>query len=72
MASKEFIEMKDALGLIKKIPCSKEENEKYAQMLKQCEPLPEGVFQYKAIDYDHIDTFYTVSKEELTDSETIQ
>ena len=55
--------------LLQKIPCSKEENKRYAQMCKHGQPLPENIFQYDNYGSDDLADFYTVYTPELTDAE---
>lgn len=58
---KEIFHTKLELGLIQKIPCSKEDNEKYYETIKRGEGLPEGV-----CEDDYTETFYTLCKPDLT------
>ncbi len=56
--------------LLQKLPCSKEENSAYAQLVKEGAELPEGVYAYV---YDNGETssteFYTVYEVPLTETE---
>lgn len=63
----------DAL-LLQKIDCSREDNKKYKQMLKNGEALPNGVFEYKGgIDEtEGLGTFYTIYKPDLTQEEKLE
>lgn len=57
-------------NLLQKIPCSKEENKKYAQILKDGEALPKGVFEYSYGDGTTSTTeFYTIYKTDLNQEE---
>ena len=60
--------------LLQKINCSREDNKKYKKMLKNGEPLPNGVFEYKdGIDEtDGMGTFYTIYKPDLTQEEKLE
>ena len=65
----ELLEYKEQFDLIQKIPCTKEENKAYTQLLKTGKPLPENVRQYDystGMDYEE---FYTLYIPDLTDSE---
>ena len=75
--AKEKIDLREELryhkfefGLLQKIPCSKEENKEYQQLLKKGESLPDGVF---ACVYDNGEVsttdFYTVYEPDLTEEE---
>lgn len=75
--AKEKIDLREELryhkfefGLLQKIPCSKEENKEYQQLLKNGESLPDGVFAY-VYDNGEVSTtdFYTVYEPKLTDEE---
>lgn len=50
--------------LWQKIPCSKEDNKKYEQLLKKGGTLPDGVFAY-----DYNNEFYTIHAANLTEEE---
>ena len=73
--AKEKINLKKELqsyrfdfNLWQKIPCSKEDNKKYEQLLKKGGPLPEGVFPY-IFEESPTNEFYTIDKNNLTESE---
>lgn len=75
--AKEIIDLREELryhkfefGLLQKIPCSKEENKEYQQLLKNGESLPDGVFAY-VYDNGEVSTtdFYTVYEPQLTEDE---
>lgn len=51
-------------GLLKKVPCTKEENKVYTALLEAKEPLPPGVFRE---EYDNV--FYTVQGVDLSEEE---
>ena len=61
----------DAL-LLQKIDCSREDNKKYNQLLKNNEPLPNGVYEYKMETGERTGTFYTVYQPELTQEEKLE
>ena len=52
-------------GVLKSVPCTKQENIEYAKLLKDGGSLPEGVYAY---DYD-LTAFYTVCGTDLTEDE---
>ena len=75
--AKEKIDLRQELrshkfefDLLQKIPCSKQENKEYQNILKNGGVLPEGVFAYV---YDSGETstteFYTVYETDLTEAE---
>ena len=80
LTAKNKIDLKDELrdiyfdvNLLQKIDCSKEDNKKYIQMLKNGETLPNGVFEYKYdFDEEGSGTFYTIHKPELTPEERLE
>lgn len=75
--AKEKINLRDELrahkfefDLLQKIPCTKQENKEYQQLLKNGGTLPEGIFAYV---YDTGETstseFYTIYETDLSESE---
>ena len=74
---KEKIDLREELrsykfefDLLQKIPCSKQENKKYAQLLKENGVLPEGVYAYIDDNDEPSKTeFYTIYETDLTKSE---
>ena len=56
-------------GLLENINCLKEDTEKYRQMVKNGEPLPDGIFQYKNEMGTPVDSFYTIYEADLSDEE---
>ena len=74
---KEKIDLRDELrsykfefDLLQKIPCSKQENKKYEQLLKDNGVLPEGVYTYIGDNDEPSKTeFYTIYETDLTESE---
>lgn len=66
---KELRSHKFEFDLLQKIPCSKQENKEYQNILEADETLPEGVFAYT---YDGVTSptdFYTVYEPDLTEAE---
>lgn len=61
----------DAL-LLQKIDCSREDNKKYNQLLKNNEPLPNGIYEYKMETGEGAGIFYTVYQPELTQDEKLE
>ena len=58
---------KEKFDLIQKIPCTKEEDKAYSQMLKNGQPLPEGIERQEFSD--GYEEFYTVYKPDLSEKE---
>lgn len=57
-------------GILKDVPCSEKDNQKYQKMLEKGEKLPDGVCQYKnAATGEFIGEFYTVIDQHFSDSE---
>lgn len=56
--------------LLQKVPCTKQENKAYSQILKQGGTLPEGVFAH-IYDNGDISTteFYTIYEADLSEAE---
>ena len=67
----ELREYKYEFGLLQRVPCSREENKKYKQLLKNGEKLPEGVYPTDVYNFDPA-TFHTEYETDLTDSEICQ
>lgn len=64
--------LKESLGLREKVSCTLEENEAYAELLKNGQPLPEGVEQDDPNDKPEYASFHvpqetTLSREELAE-----
>ena len=59
---------------LQKIDCSKEDNKKYKQLLKNNEPLPNGVYEYKSDVNPNEGTgaFYTIYQPKLTQEEKLE
>ena len=73
--AKEKINLRDELrehkfefDLLQKIPCTKQQNKEYRQMLKNGDVLPEGVYSYVYGDGETCE-FYTIYETDLTESE---
>lgn len=56
--------------LLQRVECSKEDCQKYKEMVENNQPLPEGVYRYtyESGEVSH-DLFYTIYKPDLTDAE---
>lgn len=73
----EKIDLKDELNSLRcefnfsqKIYCNKEQNKKYAQLIKEGSPLPEGVYQLTLYNGDvSTNEFYTIYDGGLSDKE---
>lgn len=66
----ELQNYREKYGLSEKIPCSKEDNEKYAQMVKDGTPLPTGVYAY---NYENLeDVYYTIQTSSLATDELFE
>ena len=57
-------------GLLQKISCTKEQNKKYKELIKNGNKLPDGVFPYvDTTGKEFDDSFYTVYEPELSKEE---
>lgn len=66
----ELRSYKFEFDLLQKIPCSKQENKDYRNLLKNGGVLPEGVYAYVCDDGETSKTeFYTIYETDLTESE---
>ena len=63
----ELRDYKFEFNLLQKIPCARQENEKYKELLKNGDALPEGVHE-PTYEYGETD-FYTISEADLTEGE---
>lgn len=64
----ELREHKYEFDLLQKIPCTKEENQKYRKLVREKQSLPEGV--YADCDYDvSLMEFYTIYEPDLSAAE---
>lgn len=68
----ELEDLKYRNGLLQKIDCSIEDTKKYQQMIKNGEPLPDGVFQYKDQTGTPVDSFYTIYQADLDEKEKLE
>ena len=67
---KEIEQMQFDLNFMQKIDCSKEDNKKYAALLKAGNPLPKDIYQNKYNDSgEYYDEFYKLESSGLTDDE---
>lgn len=58
----ELNELQYELHLLQKLDCSKEDNEKFKELLESGEELPDGICRYKTETGEEIDQFYTIYK----------
>ena len=66
----ELRSYKFEFDLLQKIPCSKQENKDYQNLLKNGGVLPDGVYAYVYDDGETSTTeFYTIYETDLTESE---
>ena len=64
---KELQTLRQEFGLEQKVPCSKEENKRYSQMVKGGAPLPDGVYEYQ---YENTTgEYYTIYTPEISADE---
>ncbi len=66
---KELEEQRYEWGLLQKIPCSKEDNKRYCQMLKDGESIPQGVYRYVDGAGVEMNSFYSIYQSDLTQEE---
>ncbi len=70
---KELNDLQHEVNLLQKASCSKEAIEKYIEMLKQGQSLPEGVYRYKGFFDEELNEFYTIKKaDELNKDERLE
>ena len=70
---KELNDLQYELQLLQKIDCSKEENKKFKELLKQGQDLPNGVYRYKTETGEELAQFYTIHKPtELSSEERME
>ena len=66
----EIQSYKFEFGLLKKVPCTKEENAEYACLIKNGCGLPDGVFAYIYGSSEPSTTeFYTIEESDLSEAE---
>lgn len=65
----ELLAYKEQFDLIQKIPCTKEENKAYTQLLKNGQPLPQHVYKYEYSLSEDWEEFYTLYIPNLTEHE---
>ena len=65
----ELLEYKEQFNLIQKIPCTRQENQAYTQLLKSGQPLPENVRKYEYSMTENMEEFYTLYIPDLTEQE---
>lgn len=66
---KELNDLQYELQLLQRIDCSKEENKKFKELLKQGQELPNGIYRYKTENGEELDLFYTIHKPTELNSE---
>ena len=57
------------LGLLQRIPCTKEENKVFCRILKEGGQLPDGVYRYTSEGNEAPTEFYTIYEPDLTEEE---
>ena len=63
----ELQSLRQEYRLSQRVPCSKEDNKKYAQMVKDGQPLPCGVYDYK---YENTESeYYTIYTPDISADE---
>lgn len=63
----ELQSLRQEYRLSQRVPCSKEDNKKYAQMVKDGQPLPAGVYDYK---YENTESeYYTIYTPDISADE---
>lgn len=63
----ELQSLRQEYRLSQRVPCSKEDNKKYAQMVKDGQPLPSGVYDYK---YENTESeYYTIYTPDISADE---
>ena len=63
----ELQNLRQEYRLSQRVPCSKEDNKKYAQMVKDGQPLPAGVYDYK---YENTESeYYTIYTPDISADE---
>ena len=74
--SKQIIDLRDELrqlkfenGLLQKIDSSKDDSKIYNQLKKRNEKLPDGVFEYKSMNGEPLNMFYSIYESDLTEQE---
>ena len=69
---KKLDEYRFGCDLKQEIPCAKENNKAFMEMLKRGEPLPDGVYRYKYATGEEMDEFYTVQESDLSRHEVME
>lgn len=63
----ELQNLRQEYRLSQRVPCPKEDNKKYAQMVKDGQPLPAGVYDYK---YENTESeYYTIYTPDISADE---
>ena len=56
-------------SVLQKEYCTPQEMKEYSALIKEGEPLPEGIYQYKSDDGTPLDSFYRIHKTDLSREE---
>lgn len=63
----ELQSLRQEYSISQRVPCSKEDNKKYAQMVKDGQPLPAGVYDYQ---YENTESeYYTIYTPDISTDE---
>lgn len=63
----ELQSLRQEYRISQRVPCSKEDNKKYAQMVKDGQPLPAGVYDYQ---YENTESeYYTIYTPDISTDE---
>lgn len=66
----ELQSLRQEYRITQRVPCSKEDNKKYAQMVKDGHPLPTGVYDYK---YENAESeYYTIYTPDISTDELLE
>lgn len=66
----ELQSLRQEYRITQRVPCSKEDNKKYAQMVRDGQPLPAGVYDYK---YENAESeYYTIYTPDISTDELLE
>lgn len=66
----ELQSLRQEYRITQRVPCSKEDNKKYAQMVKDGQPLPAGVYDY---NYENTESeYYTIYTPDISNDELLE
>lgn len=66
----ELQSLRQEYRIAQRVPCSKEDNKKYAQMVKDGQPLPAGVYDY---NYENTESeYYTIYTPDISNDELLE